>query len=183
MLPPRGGLMACPATPQQCRAAHIAVKLRDAEQDGTDWEARCPVCGHESFRVSEANAKSLRNVWTCACKPCRCKTALRAALLGLRILPGCLGIYGLGMKTHDPAAAAALAEAADLILAWPGLDPSEMRLILADARGDKFPAGYRDFARFAQDIGIGRRHSYNLAEKHCRPSDSPPPPGEGSADA
>lgn len=175
--------MACPAGPDACRAAHIAVRLRDAVQDGTDWKARCPVCGHKSFRISHADAKPLRNRWTCACKPCRCQTALRGALLALGAMPGCLGIYQLGLKTPEPAAAAALREAVDLILAWPGLDPSMMRLMLADARGDKIPDEYRDFARFAQQIGVGRRHSYNLAEKHCRPSGSPPPPGEGSADA
>jgi hypothetical protein len=74
---------------------------------------------------------------------------------------------------------AALREAVDLILGWPGLDTSQIRLILAEARGDKFPETYREFAKFAQGIGIGRRHSYNLAAEFCRPSDvSSCPEGE-----
>ena len=98
-----------------------------------------------------------------------------------------LGGYGLTDHTPDPRDAKLLKEAVDLVLSWPGLDTAEMRIMLAEARGDKFPDDYRGLARLYQRIGIGRRQSYNLAAIHCRPTDSrpsdSPPPGGGPADA
>lgn len=171
--------MTCPLGADQCRADHIAARLSEAEQDGTDFEARCPVCRHGGFRVSRPEKARWRNIWTCACKRCRCDAAaIRAELMRLGARSGCLGGYGMDLKAGaDPVAAAALREAVNLVLSWPGLDPSMMRLILAEARGDKIPDGYGEFAKFARSIGISRRHSYDLAAEHCRPSDSPLPGG------
>ncbi|HEY2086997.1 MAG TPA: hypothetical protein VGH54_13385 [Mycobacterium sp.] len=167
-------LMGCHATPQQCRAEHVAARLSGVQRDGTDWEAACPSCNHGGFRISQPDRTHYRSIWACACRRCRCdKGAIRSALLSLGVRPACLGSYALSAPAApDPMAAAALREAVDLILSWPGLDPARMRLILAEARGDAFPEKYGDFARFAQGIGIGRRHSYNLAAEFCRPPDS-----------
>lgn len=175
--------MACgPA--EQCRTQHIAAKLRDAEPDGTDYEARCPVCNHGGFRISKAKAKSYRHVWTCNCRRCRCDpVAIRAALLALGISRSCLGNYVLDLKpAADPVAAAALREAVDLILNWPGLDPSEMRLMLAEARGDKIPDDYSGLAKYGQSIGISRAHSFRMAAKLCRPPDASSSPEGGVVD-
>ncbi len=177
--------MACGSKAEQCRAEHIALELRGAGQDGTDWEARCPLCGHGGFRISTAKVRSYRHVWTCNCKRCRCgdPAALRSALLKLGITPGCLGVYAMDLKpAADPIAAAALREAVDLILSWPGLDPSEMRLILAEARGDKIPDDYSGLAKYGQSIGISRAHSFRMAAKLCRPPDASSSPEGGVVD-
>lgn len=178
--------MACSASPQRCRAEHIAPKLRDAKQDGGDWEAKCPICGHPSFRVSKPDRSGYRNIYTCACKRCRCKPKLRAAVLGAGVLPGCLGSYGAsgGQASPDPAAVAVLTQSIDDILNAPGLRPSDMRIILAEARGQKVPTERKPFIPWAMSIGIGRRQAYEAAERWCRPAGSSPPlPGEGVADA
>lgn len=176
--------MACGSTAGQCRALHIAPNLRDATQDGTDWEAKCPVCGHGGFRLSQPSRSRYRHIWVCACRRCKCSPdAIRAALLALEITPGCLGSYALDLKpASDPVAAAELREAVDLILSWPGLDASQVRIILAEARGDKIPDDYSGFVRFAKGIGIGQANAYKVAAKHCRPSGCPPPPGEGGVE-
>jgi len=165
--------MACPRGAHQCRADDIAPKLRDPEPDGGDWEARCPVCGHETFRISKPDRSGYRNIWACACKKCRCKPYLRAALLALGILPGCLGSYGTkgGSASPDPAAVAMLTQAVDDILDAPRLKPSDMRIVLAEARGHKVPADKRAFVPWAMSIGIGRRQAYDAADRWCRPAD------------
>lgn len=176
--------MGCPRTPQQCRAADIAAKLRDAAPDGTDWEARCPVCRHPSLRVSKPERSAYRNIWGCACKHCKCdRAAIRAALLALGILPGCLGSYGAhGSTGIDPAKVAAMEQAVDDILCAPGLRPSDMRIILAEARGQKVPLDRRAFVPWAMSIGVGRRQAYEAAERWCRPADSSSLPGGGVVD-
>ena len=178
--------MPCTLGADSCRAKHIKPQLRDpTEKDGTDWEAKCPICGHATFRISRPKESNWRNIWGCACKghPKCGGGELRASLLRLGVRPGCLGRWAIDFKpADDTVAAATLREMVDLILSWPGLDPSRMRLMLAEARGDKFPEDYREFARFAQEIGIGRRHSYNLAAELCRPSGCHPPPGEGGVE-
>lgn len=177
--------MTCPLGSDRCRAEHIAPKLRDAtEKDGTDREARCPVCGHGGFRISRARERRYRHVWTCACRRCRCEpAATRAALIALGVPAPCLGDYVLNLKpAADSIGAARLREAVDLILGWPGMDASQIRLTLAEARGDKIPDEYREFVRFAKGIGIGQANAYKVAAKLCRPSDGHPPPGEGVED-
>ena len=183
-LPPPEAPVGCLAAAATCRAQHIAPRLRDAKPDGGDYEARCPVCGHGGFRISQPKVQRYRNIWTCECKRCKCPaTAIRSALLALGIRAGCLGVYLLAAPAAaDPMKAAALREAVDLILGWPGLDSSQIRLILAEARGDKFPEEYGEFAKFAQSIGIGRRHSYNLAAELCRPADASSSPEGGVVD-
>lgn len=174
--------MACQARVAECRGLDIAPKLTDARPDGDGWKARCPVCGHDSFRIGKPGEARLRHIWGCACKTrCGCRRQLRAALLGLGIMAGCLGSFDLASPAvRDQMADAAMREAVDLILRWPGLDPSRIRLILAEARGDKFPESYGEFAKFAQEIGIGRRHSYNMAAEFCRPADQSSSPEGGS---
>ena len=176
--------MPCVLGNDACRARDIAAKLRDAKQDGTDWEARCPVCGHGGFRISHADVKRYRHVWTCNCKRCKCEpAALREALLALSVPAACLGDYVLSLKpAADSLGAARLREAVDLILRWPGLDPAMMRLMLAEARGDKAPDDYREFVRFAKGIGIGQANAYKVSARLCRPSGGHPPPGEGVED-
>jgi hypothetical protein len=166
-------------TADQCRAKHIASRLRGACQDGTDWEARCPVCGHAAFRVSAARERRYRSIWTCACKPRHCTPeAMRAALLALGVMPGCLGIYGTFAKAStDPNMAAALEAAARDILCAPGLRPSDMRIVLAEALGAKVPCDKRAFVHWAQTIGIGRRQAYEAADRWCRPPDGHPSRG------
>jgi hypothetical protein len=176
--------MTCPSEADRCRAEHVAPKLSDAEQASADYEARCPVCRHGGFRISHASKSRYRHVWVCACRRCHCgPAAIRAELMRLGVRPGCLGGYGIDLKpATDPIGAAKLKEAVDLVLGWPGLDQSEMRIILAEARGDKVPDEYREFVRFAKGIGIGQANAYKVAGKMCRPPDCPPPPGEGGVD-
>jgi hypothetical protein len=176
--------MTCPVEGDRCRAEHVAPKLSEAEQAGADFEAHCPVCRHGGFRISRASRSRYRHVWVCTCRRCRCDpAAIRAEMMRLGVRSGCLGGYGVDLTAgSDPIAAAALREAVDLVLSWPGLDPSMMRLILAEARGDKVPDEYGEFAKFARAIGIGKSHAYNLAKLNCRPSGCPSP-GGGSADA
>lgn len=168
-----GALMGCPANPQRCRAEHIAPKLRDAKPDSADWEARCPVCGHPSFRVSRPDRSGYRHIFACACKRCRCRSKLRAALLSLGILPACLGTYGSGggEAAPDPAAVAMLTQAVDDILNAPRLKPADMRIVLAEARGQKVPLDRRAFIPWAISIGIGRSQAYEAADRWCRPAD------------
>lgn len=162
-----------------CRAEHIAVKLRDYRQVGTDWEARCPVCGHPTFRISRADNKRYRHVWTCACKPRHCQPeTMRAELLALGIMPGCLGLYAASAKAGtDPDMATRLDAITADILAAPGLRPSDMRILIAEARGQKVPGDKRAFAKWAQTIGIGRRQAYEAADRWCRPPDGHPSRG------
>ena len=171
-------------TADQCRARHVAPGLRDAKPDGTDYEARCPVCGHPAFRVSAAREKRYRNVWTCACKPRHCEPgALRAALLSLGIMPGCLGVYAASAKAStDPGMAARLDAITADILAAPYLKPSDIRILLAEARGQKVPGEYRAFVKWATGIGIGRTQAYEAAARWCRPADESSCPEGGVAD-
>jgi hypothetical protein len=176
--------MGCQLAPDQCRAQHIAPRLRLAEPDGTDWEARCPLCGHGSFRVSVARERRYRHVWTCACKPRHCEAPeMRAALLALGVMPGCLGDYGTYARpVRDPAASARLEQAVRDILAAPHLRPSDMRIVLAEALGDKIPAESRSFVPWAMRIGIGRRQAFEAVARWCRPADSSSSPEGGVVD-
>jgi hypothetical protein len=171
-------------TADQCRARHIALKLRDAKPDGADYEARCPVCGHLAFRVSAAREKRYRNVWTCACKPRHCEPgAMRTALLALGVMPGCLGFYAASAKASaDPNMAARLDAATADILDAPHLKPSDMRIILAEARGRKVPGEFRQFVKWAMSIGIGRTQAYEAAARWCRPADASSSPEGGVVD-
>jgi hypothetical protein len=179
--PLHGVLMGCPDGPHRCRAS-FASKLRDAEPDGTDWEARCPSCHHGGFRISAPKTARYRHIWVCACKRCKCSPArIRAALLALGVSPGCLGSYGTsgGKAAPDPAAVAMLTQAVDDILAAPRLKPSDMRVILAEARGHKVPTEFRAFVRWAMSLGMGRSQAYDAAARWCRPADQVLPPGGG----
>ena len=174
---PCGGAMSCPLGPGPCRREHIAARLRDAVQDGTDWEACCPVCGHETFRVSAPERARWRNIWGCACRGHRrCQDAdMRGALLALGVMPGCLGGYAASMKAStDPNMAARLDAISADILSAPHLKPSDMRILLAEARGDKVPEDQRDFVKWAIELGISRTRAYEAATRWCRPPDSPP---------
>lgn len=174
--------MACLATAQSCRADHVAVKLAGAERKGTDFEAKCPSCGHGGFRVSQPSRSHYRHVWTCACRLCRCSAAdVRSALLAAGVLPGCLGAYGSHPKAGtDPAASARIEQAARDIIAAPGLKPADMRIVLAEALGEKVPTDFRPFVKWAVSIGIGRTQAYEAAARWCRPADaSSCPEGEG----
>lgn len=179
--------MACDSSPDDCRRAHIASRLDDAESDGSDYEARCPVCGHGGFRVSRpTRSRRLRNVWTCACAKCRCPAgALRIGLLRLDIPAACLGSYD---GDHAKEIPADIAQAMDLaisdILATPGLKLQDVRLILAEAQGRKIPLeDYTEFVRFAKGIGLAHQQAYEAARRWVRrPPDSPPHPGEGVVD-
>jgi hypothetical protein len=177
--------MACPDGASLCRAREIAPRLAGAERDGDDWEAKCPVCGHGGFRVSQPTRSHYRHIWTCACRKCRCDpTACRSALLALGIMPACLGGYGTHPRSGaDPAASARTEQAARDILAAPGLKPADMRIILAEALGEKVPAEFRPFVRWATGIGIGRTQAYEAAARWCRPPDGSSLPEGGVADA
>jgi hypothetical protein len=165
--------MGCPVGPHQCRAKHIAPKLRDVVPDSGDFEARCPVCGHKTFRISAPKQARYRHIWTCACKRCKCSASqLRAAQLAAGIAPGCLGSYGASSKTPaDPAVMAMLVQAVDDILSAPRLKPSDIRIILAEAKGQKVPTDPKAFVPWAISIGIGRRQAYEARDRWCRPAD------------
>lgn len=108
---------------------------------------------------------------------------MRAALLALGIMPGCLGRYAESVKAStDPDMAARLDAASADILAMPGLKPADIRIILAEARGQKAPGEFREFVKWAQSIGIGRSQAYEAAAFWCRPSDVSPLPGRGVED-
>jgi hypothetical protein len=169
------------------RRRQIARKLGLTERPDIpgQYEGPCPECGRDGFSIAHPDRSGLLHIWNCGGRQRRHPAeVIRATMLRGGIPASWLGSYGLDPKLgHDPIAAATLREAVDLILGWPGLDSSQMRIMLAEARGDKFPDSYSEFARFAQDkLGIGRRNSYNLAELHCR-SSSVPHPGGRSADA
>ena len=166
-------------TAGQCRAQHIAPSLSDAEQDGTGFEARCPACGHGGFRISQPDRSRYRHIWVCACRRCHCQpAAIRAELLAAGVMPGCLGLYGATAKAStDPNIASALEAAARDIISAPGLKPADIRVVLAEALGEKVPADYRAFAKWAMSIGIGRTQAYEAAARWCRPSDCHPSRG------
>lgn len=176
--------MACHLGPAQCRAQHIAPKLKGATPDDGDWEAKCPVCRHGGFRVSTADKRYYRNVWTCNCKLCKCEGSgqLRPGLLALGIMPGCLGSYeGKHQAGVDPVMAQRVQLAARDILAAPGLKPADMRIVLAEALGEKVPTEFRAFVRWAMSVGIGRTQAYEAAGRWCRPPDESSSP-EGGVD-
>lgn len=178
-LPLCGAFMGCLAPADRCRADHVAARLAAPERDGTDWEAKCPSCHHGGFRVSQPSRSHYRHIWACACRRCKCSPAdVRSALLAAGVMPGCLGSYGANGSTGtDPAAAARLQQAVDDILAAPGLKPADIRIVLAEARGQKVPGDYGTFVKWAMGIGIGRSQAYEAASRWCRPADSPSPGG------
>lgn len=177
--------MPCGLSPDQCRRDHVATRLDDTEADGTDFEARCPECGHGGFRVSRpTRSRSLRHIWTCACKRCRCSPgSIRAALLRQDISAACLGTYdGNAPKDIHPEVAKKQNLAIRDILAVPHLRPADMRIILAEAIGYEIPGEVGAFVKFAMTQGVGRRQAYEAASRWCRPSDSHPKPRGGVVD-
>ncbi len=179
--------MPCGLSPDKCRRDCIAARLDDARPDGADFEARCPACGHGGFRISRpTRSRSLRNIWTCSCKRCKCSPgAIRAELLKRDILPGCLGSYdGNAPKDIDQEAARRMNLTISDILAVPHLRPADMRLALAEAQGQEIPGEYGPFVKFAKSIGIGHQQAYEAARRWLgRPSDlSPPQTGGGVVD-
>ena len=177
--------MPCGLSPNQCRRDHVAGCLEDAEADGTDFEARCPNCGHGGFRISQpTRSRSLRHIWTCSCKRCKCSPgAIRAALLQLDISRACLGSYdGNAPKDIRPEVARNQSLAIRDILATPHLRPADMRLILAEASGHEVPTETNPFVKFAMAQGVGRRQAYEAATRWCRPSDCHPKPRGGVVD-
>ncbi|HEX3957775.1 MAG TPA: hypothetical protein VHZ03_14250 [Trebonia sp.] len=181
--------MACDLDPDACRTKHIAERLARAEQDGSDYEAQCPACGHGGFRVSAARIRAYRHIWTCACKRCGggngCSGAdLRRELIKLDIPAGCLGIYNGGtQKEISPEAARRMNLTISDILAAPHLKPSDMRIALAEAQGRTIPTEYAAFVKFAKEIGIGHQQAYEAARRWVsRPSGSHPLTGGGVVD-
>ena len=177
--------MACHANPATCRREHIAKHLEVIAEDHGDFEARCPVCGHGGFRISKPERSNrLRHIWACNCRRCprRCDPRdIRAALLRRKIPPACLGLYeGTAPKDIAPEAAQRMDRAMRDIIATPHLKPSDIRIIIAEALGMKAPTDYREFVKFAKDIGIGHQQAYEAARREVgRPADSPPVPGGG----
>ena len=177
--------MPCGLGPDKCRCDCIAARLDDPEPDGTDFEARCPVCGHGGFRISRpTRSRALRHIWTCACKRCKCSPgAIRAALLRRDISRACLGSYdGNAPKDIRPEVARNQSLAIRDILATPQLRPADMRIILAEATGLKPPSEINAFVKFAMAQGVGRRQAYEIAKYWCRPSGSHPLTGGGVVD-
>jgi hypothetical protein len=86
----------------------------------------------------------------------------------------CLGDYSGPEKTFDEDAARKLALAVDDILATPGFRPADIRILLAEARGQKAPSEFTEFVKFAKRIGIGKTQAQEAAARLCRPSDCPP---------
>ena len=169
--------MGCDLEAARCRREHIAVLLEGAEPNPRspgDWEARCPGCGHRAaFALSAPTHTKYRNIWGCACKRCGCQPgALRALMLGRGIRAECLGLYDGPDKVIQPEAARRLDLAVRDILAAPGLKPSDIRIVLADAMGRKVPEDYSAFVQFARSIGIGKTQAQEAAARWgCRPSD------------
>ncbi len=176
--------MACQTDPAKCRREHIARHLDDAKPDDGDYEARCPKCGHSTFRISKPDRSKYRNIWTCACGRCKCSASdLRATLLQRGIPADCLGLYdGPIQKTIAPDIARKLELAVRDILTVPRLSPADIRLILAEAQGRVVPEEFRPFVKFAVSIGIGSTQAKEAAKRWCRPADSPPVPGGGVID-
>lgn len=178
--------MGCDLERDACRERDIAPRLADARRDGPDFEARCPECGHGGFRISRP-ATGMRNVWTCNCKICNggkgCPvTVTRAAMIRKGIPVRCLGSYiGKHRREVPEDAARKMAQTIDDILNCPTLKAAEIRILLADARGDKMPAEYGPCAAYLMSIGLGRSNAYNFAELETggRPPDESPPQGGG----
>jgi hypothetical protein len=172
--------LACPSAPDACRRDHVAARLDGARADGTDFEARCPACGHGGFRISRADrSKRLRHIWTCNCGRCGGTCAprdIRDALLSLGIGRDCLGAYdGNAPKAIPPDAAKRQELAIRDIIATPHLKPADMRLVLAEALGWTIPADYTEFVKVAKRAGIGHQQAYEAARRWLgRPPDCPP---------
>jgi hypothetical protein len=167
--------LACHLSSARCRAEDIAPHLAEAEADGSDFEARCPVCGRGGFRISEPRSPRLRHVWTCAANRCPAG-AIRSALLRSGVSVACLGVYDGANAREIPAdVARAMDRAINDILSMPGLKLQDVRLLLAEAQGRKFPDDYSEFVRFAKGIGLAHQQAYEAARREfSRPSDCPP---------
>lgn len=171
--------------PTTCRREHIAPCLADTQPDGIDFEARCPVCGHGGFRISSPTRSNYPHIWTCACKRCGCKPGgLRVALLQQGVPSNCLGSYGGPVaKSIHPETARKMDLAISDILATPHLKPADMRVILAEAQGQKVPDDFTGFVKFARGLGIGKTQAQEAAARWgCRPSDCRPLTGGGVVD-
>ena len=172
--------MDCRLDPARCRRDHIAPRLDGAEEDGGDYEADCPVCGHGGFRISRpSRSNRLRHIWTCNCGRCGGTCAprdIRDALLSLGVGRACLGAYdGNAPKAISPDAAKRQELAIRDIIATPHLKPADMRLVLAEALGWKLPEDYTEFVKYAKRAGVGHQQAYEAARRWIsRPSDCPP---------
>lgn len=164
--------MACRADPGTCRRDHIARPFRGAEYGERGFDATCLVCGHDTYRCQAPDrSRSLRHIWTCACKRCGCDgTRLRAAMLQAGIDPGCLGSYsGDTATTADPDRARRIEQAALDVLALQGQPIGFIKLILAEAVHGPAPDGYADLVRWLQDkAGVTRSEAYRTAERWTR---------------
>jgi hypothetical protein len=86
----------------------------------------------------------------------------------------CLGSY-IGKERRDvpPDVARKISQTIDDILNSPTLKAADIRILLAEARGDKIPDEYGPCAAYLMSIGLGRSNAYNFAEREtgCRPPD------------
>ena len=182
--------MACKTDPDACRREHIARKLGliPNPRSPGDFEGNCPVCGHGGFALSKPTLTRMRNMWSCNCKACHgrkgCPAAvIRAEMIRREIRAECLGSYsGKDRREISPATVRKMAQTIDDILDCPRLSGAEIRLLLADARGDEIPKEYGPSAAFLMSIGLGRSNAYNLAERETggRPADQSPPQTRGA---
>ncbi|HEX6520944.1 MAG TPA: hypothetical protein VF070_13175 [Streptosporangiaceae bacterium] len=77
---------------------------------------------------------------------------------------GCLGDYdGSRQRTPDSPLLLAVRD----IFATPSLKPADIRLILAEASGEKIPDDYTSLVRLGMRIGIGRTQAQEAAKRWC----------------
>ena len=186
-------MIPCATAAGTCRHKHVAAPLGlvpNPRRPG-DFEGTCPECGHGGFAFSAPDrSRTLRSMWSCNCKKCNrgrgcLPGVLRAALLRLGISARCLGDYdGSGGKEVPAETARKLQLAVSDILAIPHLKPADMRIILAEAQGQKVPEEFRPFVKFDISLGIGKTQAQEAAARWgCRPSDSRPQTRGAVADA
>lgn len=177
--------MACKVSPAACRREHIARLLSISRQIDDDFETRCPLCGHRTFRISQPKVSKYRHVWTCACKErCGCDAGrLRSELIRRGADRECLGVYdgdGDGKQEIPQGAARRYETALRDIIAAPGLKPADIRIIIFEALGNEVPRNYTDFVKFAKQAGVGHNQAYEAARREFgRPSDCRPSNPEG----
>ena len=175
--------MGCRDQPATCRG-RIAelLGLQPNPRSPGDYEGRCPGCGHGGFALSAG--RKYPHIWCCNCPRCPCRGREGAGVVRLAILRKdidrrCLGDYD-GTRQHEPDSAAILAIRD--ILALPRMRPADIRIILAEAAGQKIPDDYTSFVRFAKGLGIGKTQAQEAATRWCRPPDWSPPNGGGVVD-
>jgi hypothetical protein len=181
----------CDRDPAACRRRDIAspLNLVPNPRSPGDYEGKCPECGHGGFALSAATRSRHRNIWSCNCRRCNggkgCDAGtIRAAMLRKDIPAWCLGTYdGAGPGAIEPERARTMSRTITDILSAPGLRPSDMRIMLAEAQGALVPEEASAFVKFAIAAGVGRRQAYEAATRWCRPAGlSSPHPGEGVVD-